>query len=462
MVKIFQKFLNWIRQLFGKVVGYRTQRELSESDKHRRAYEDLEKTNFAEVFAASLANKAVTDSTMTITDQNDGQTKRTELLSASLGAVWDSMKGVLTQALGKGGMFFIPHVVGDRVHIAAVDQTRCSVNQILCGEIVSLSVIAEVREVNQRLYQRIIDYTLENRVLTIRTKVVDAEGREVPGDTIPDWADITPEITIGNVEHVPVGYLKCPKNNRREDDFYGVPITYGSEDLIRQLYECMDDIEDEYRLKHTFVGADEMLFGKDNKLPQNGLFKKFRVTGDLNKGNFWEVFDPAIRDSSYYNRFNSLCAMLEKSVGTSKGVLTEPASFGATATEIRSANYDTFCLVSDIRRNIEKCFDALAYGVDVYAEFFRLSPSGAAGDYKVTFDWDMNLVESSSETFDQLSELESRGLISGARLNAWVTGQTMEEAQAEIDAAAKEREQSAVDMALTAEDEAAQGENGDS
>ena len=151
------------------------------------------------VFAASLANKAVTDSAMTITDQNDGQTKRTELLSASLGAVWDSMKGILTQSLGKGGMFLIPHVVGDRVHIAAVDQTRCSVNQVLCGEIVSLSVIAEVREVEQRLYQRIIDYTLENRVLTIRTKVVDAEGREVPGDTIPDWADITPEITIGTV-----------------------------------------------------------------------------------------------------------------------------------------------------------------------------------------------------------------------------------------------------------------------
>ena len=36
--------------------------------------------------------------------------------------------------------------------------------------------------------------------------------------------------------------------------------------------------------------------------------------------------------------------------------------------------------------------------------------------------------------FDQLSELESRGLISGARLNSWVTGQSMEDAQAEIDA----------------------------
>ena len=65
----------------------------------------------------------------------------------------------------------------------------------------------------------------------------------------------------------------------------------------------------------------------------------------------------------------------------------------------------------------------------------------------------MSLVESSSETFDQLSELESRGLISGARLNSWVTGQSMEDAQAEIDAAAKEKERSVVDMTLAAEEE---------
>ena len=54
----------------------------------------------------------------------------------------------------------------------------------------------------------------------------------------------------------------------------------------------------------------------------------------------------------------------------------------------------------------------------------------------------MTLLESSSETFDQLSELESRGLISGARLNSWVTGQTIEEAQAEIDAVSEEKQES--------------------
>lgn len=410
------------------------------SDQYKRQYEDTRGINFSAIFSGSLANKSVNDCNMTITDLNDGESKRSAYISTTLTPVWDNIKQILTQALGKGGKFLIPYVIGDRVFVTSIDQTRCAVNETNGdGEITSLSVVAEIKQVKDNFYQRIIDYTLENNTLSIKTRIINTSGGVVPFDVTPEWASITPEITIGNVKEIPVGFLKCPKDSRHEDDFYGVPITYGSEDTIRQLHECMEQIESEYKLKRAFVGADELLLGKDGQLPENGLFKKFRVTGALNGSqNFWEVFDPAIRDSSYYARYNSLCAQLEKEVGTSKGILTEPATFGATATEIKSANHDTFCLVSDIRKNIQACFETLAYSVDLYAEFFGLTPAGAAGDYKVTFDWDMSLVESSSETFNQLSELESRGLISGARLNSWVTGQSMEDAQAEIDAVAEQ------------------------
>ena len=45
-----------------------------------------------------------------------------------------------------------------------------------------------------------------------------------------------------------------------------------------------------------------------------------------------------------------LFALLEKAVGTSRGILTAPETGAATATEIRAANHDTFALVSAIRR----------------------------------------------------------------------------------------------------------------
>ena len=453
---MFQQLIQWIRSLFGKIVGQRSQQQMMKSDEYKRRYEDAGSINFTAIFSGSLANKAVNDCNMIITDANDGKSKRSAFISDTLSPVWDSIKQITSQALGKGGKFLVPYVTGGDVYVAVIDQTRCAVNDTRGnGTITSLSVVAEIRQVGDAYYQRILDFTIEGDTLTIKTRIINTSGGEVSFDIAPEWADITPEIIIGNVDRVPVGFLKCPKDSRLEDEFYGVPITYGCGDTIRQLTELMAQIENEYKLKKAFVGADEGLFGKDNHLPENGLFKVFRTGGALNANGqgFWEIFDPAIRDSSYYARYTALCAQLEKEVGTSRGILTEPATYGATATEIKSANHDTFCLVSDIRKQIQKCFEDLAYSVDMYAEFFGLTPAGATGDYKVTFDWDMSLVESSSETFDQLSELESRGLISGARLNSWVTGQSMEDAQAEIDAAAKEKERSVVDMTLAAEEE---------
>ena len=57
-----------------------------------------------------------------------------------------------------------------------------------------------------------------------------------------------------------------------------------------------------------------------------------------------------------------------------------------------------------------------------------------------------------TETFTQLSELESRGLILPERLVSWVTGQTMEEAKLEVEAAQALRP-GTVDVLLKDEEE---------
>lgn len=448
---MFQQLIQWIRSLFGKITGQRTQREIESSEKNKRKYEDTSNINFAAIFAGSLANKSVNDCNMTITDANDNDSARSEYINSVLQPVWDNIKQITAQALGKGGKILIPYVNGDKIYVSVLDQPRCVINDVSGnGAIKSLSVIAEIKQVKDTYYQRIIDYTLTDGTLSIKTEIVNTSGGPVNPALVPEWANITPEITIGNVDRLPVGFIRCPKDGRMENDNYGVPITYGCDDTIRQLYDLLEQIENEYKHKKVFISADETMFDKSGKLPDNGLFRTFHAGGALggNGGisNLLDVFDPPIRETSYYTRYNALCAQLEKEVGTSRGILTEPATVGATATEIKAANHDTFCLVSDIRKQIQKCFEDLAYAVDMYAEFLGLTPAGHAGDYKVTFDWDMSLVESSSETFNQLSELESRGLISGARLNSWVTGQTMEDAQAEIDSVREQKAKTTAEL----------------
>ena len=130
-----------------------------------------------------------------------------------------------------------------------------------------------------------------------------------------------------------------------------------------------------------------------------------------------------------YARLDRLFALLEKAVGTSRGILTAPETGAATATEIRAANHDTFALVSAIRRMWEAALGDRACAADVLCEFYGLTPRGARGEYAVGVDWDMSLFESSQESFSQLCELHDRGLLSGAELRQWVRGGTLAEAE---------------------------------
>lgn len=438
---MFERLIEWVKSLFGKPVGRVTRSENARSEQDRKKYEETEVISFTAIFSGFLANKTMSDSDIIITDSNDGTSRRSELVKAAMEPLWRDMKQITDDALGKGGMFLVPYVVGERVFVAAIDQADCVVTGVNgAKEITSISIRADQAVIDHKMYQRIVDYTLENGVLTIRNAAVGNDGKIVPMDTVPEWAGITEEITMAGVERMPVGYLKSPKNNRKTGSFYGVPITYGAGETMEDLHECIDQIRREFRLKQTFVGAEESLFGKGNKLPGDGIFKIFKAAGALTGSgeSFWEVFDPAFRDSSYYNRYSHLCEQLEKEVGTSKGVLTKPENAASTAYEVKSQNKDTFDLVSDIRAGIEEALGDVAYGIDCLAEYFGLTPAGSAGDYKITYDWDCSLIESTTETFSQYSELQSRGLITGARLVAYATGMSMEESQAEVDAAAEE------------------------
>ena len=62
-------------------------------------------------------------------------------------------------------------------------------------------------------------------------------------------------------------------------------------------------------------------------------------------------------------------------------------------------------------------------------EHFGVTPNG---EYEIDFDWDLSFLESTTETFNQLQVGKSLGVISDERLNMYITGNTKEEAQEEL------------------------------
>lgn len=405
------------------------------NEKYSDRYKDITKISFDAIFASALAIRSVSDSAFAIADANGNTSRRTEWLSDVLENVWTKNKDTVSQALGTGGKVFVPYIADGKGYVDIVDQGRMRISAMRGDEIASATIMAERAKVNGNTYYRFVDYTLDGTTHTILTRVTTASGAEVPIDTVKAWANIVPEIVIENVDHVLFGYLKCPRDNREDKQVYGVPITYGCDQTKQDLHQCLEDIRVEFEEKKVFIAADSRLFDKNNKLSEKRVFKKFNSTGLKENNCFWEVFDPAIRESSYFARLDQLSAQLESEVGVSPGILTEPRTANATATEIKQANYGTFAMVDSIRTNIEAAYNQLAYALDVLCEYFGITPAGARGDFAITFDWDMSMLESSAETFSQLSELESRGLILPERLVAWVTGMTLEDARKEVEAA---------------------------
>lgn len=447
---ITDSIINIIRRLFG-ASPIVTQQDATELDEQNRRYRDLHGVNLTAIFAGKLSALTVTESTAEII----GESARAQSLNDSLQFIWNKNRKWCSAAFGTGGVVLIPYVTGGKLFTDIVPQASMVINQVNGDELQAVSILADSTVVNNERYFRWTDYSLQGTTVSIRQRATNGMGSPMPLEKFSEWAGIQPEMSITGCEHLPLAYIKCPVDNRRNEALYGVPITYGCDDLMHEIEECLEDIRREYKLKKPIVGMDQTLFKTENgrrHLPVTGLFMPIQPGGLDNSGKLWEVYDPAIRDSSYYNRLVNLYELLEKQVGTSRGILTEPTSRGATATEIKAGMYDTYSIVQLMRQSIEHGIDRLAYAMDILNNFYGLSPMG---DYEVSFDWSYSMIESSQETFNQLISSQQVGAIETAELRNYVIpGETLEEARekcAEIRAKKAESSEILLRQALAAE-----------
>lgn len=431
--------LEKIRQLICRLLGLRAEAQSAEPDKFVRQYEDARGENITAIIAGKLATLAFADSSFTI-DVSAG--KRAELIHSVLAPLWQRGPGIVAQALGKGGKVLAPTAHGGHIDVYAIDQNRMVVRRMDGEKIVEASLLSDIAIQNDRIYYLLADYILEKDVQIIRYRVCDVSGAEYPLSDVAKWAATEPEYRISGVDRLLFGFLRCPRDNRRDAQVHGVPITYGAENDLEELVEHMRTYRREFKLSRMMLGLDSSLWknagvsdpasiDQVNKSVQDGDSPFIPVDSMVIDGKTpWQQYAPAIRYEAMEARYNSLCRRLEKACGLSQGVLTERQSVNyANKDEVRAAQYDTFAVVTAVRKSWERALNDVAYAADVLAEYFGLTPAGARGQYEIAYDWDTSLVESSAEAFAQLSELQSRGAASKAELRQFVRGGSLEEAQ---------------------------------
>ena len=418
----------WILQNVFKINTQTTQKEMEDNEKYAIEYEKINSINFNAIFSNKLANYVINDSNINITGEN----ARVDLLDKMIQSLWKKGKKIASMGFGYGGVIIVPYVKGGKIYYDLVSQNRLTIDMMEGENITGATILADKKVIqrqynNPKIYLRWTNYRVENGNITITQKFSDEKGNKI---SVPDfWKNIAESMTITGVDRALFGYVKSPINNRKTNDKYGVPITYGCEDTIREIKETMKQLFREYKLKEAFVGADSTMFDGKDALPKNGLFKKI----DSGDNTFFEVFDPQFR--SFTDRLEELYRRLEHEIGTSAGILSQVQTQNATATEIRRAMYDTFTIVDDMRSNIEKGLEDFLYSANVLANAYNLTPQG---EYELNFDWDYSLLEDSQEAFTQLITANSKGIISNAEVRQFIkpdeTIEDSEKAVAEIKA----------------------------
>ena len=423
----FMQMLKPLIQLLYNKIVLANDDQIAKTEADAEAYRQAMSENVVAMVANALSTYTLSDSTISIIGDN----ARAEILREVSDRHFATLKGVLADALGVGLVVSLPntHVVRNRkkLCIDTVGKDRVFLTEVAGDDVISCTIVADVRVINSRTYIRLADYTLDKDAYIIRSRAV-LDGSPAPLDVLPDWADIQPEIRISGVDRLPLAFLKCPISNRVPDNREAVPITFGCEKTIAKIAETLEQIETEFKSKETRIFANEQLF--DNK---NRLANVYKTIGD--NPDFFELVSPDIRSSAFFDKLTHHFAMLEREIGCSAGVLTELATSSATATEIRAKMYKTFALCTDIQKAVERYYTDLMYSCDVMANVYNISP---VGDYDIKFDWSYGLLEDPAATYQQIKEGVSDGVISKAEYRRYITDETLAEAEEAVAKIAEE------------------------
>lgn len=417
----FKNLWYFILRIFGINKQQSSSIDIDKNDDYNRAYEDIDHINFTSIFANKLSTLVCSDSDVSITGD-----KRGEYLDEVSNRLWNEAgKRIVSRVLGVGGAVIVPYVKDGVVLFNVINQNRLHINERLGNKITNATIMADTTKINDNRYYRWANYNLIDGKCEITSRVTDDEGKPVS----VGWGEVD-DIVITGVDRLPFAYIKSPIDNRRMNNDYGVPITYGCEEIINNITTCLKQIADEYEMKRVRLQVDKRMFKKDaqgNPIVADSLF----MAGDnVTNDNMFNIFDPSIRDSSYFNRLNELFELLEKQIGTSKGILTTPETRGATATEIKASMYDTWALVTDIRKALEQAWDDFVKACDVLVNCYNLAPMG---EYETAWSWDTSLIENSNETWVQYQQAQAIGVVSKAEVRQWLTGEPLDEAQEHVD-----------------------------
>lgn len=348
--------------------------------------------------------------------------KRADYLNENFQTAKENFNRALELGLALGGVALKPYIYGDNMLVdvtgaAGFQPTKFDPSGRCIGGVFKDKPV----KVNGTYYVRLESHELNGTTYTIKNKAYYSDsagsvGADAQLTTIPEWADIEPEVAIENVDGPLFAYFKPPIANTADSNSMCGMSIYGDAatvELIKQADEQWERLRWEYKSSERKVLMDGTSSTAD-------MFNKrlFEIGPFSPNGDFFQHIEPQIRDDAIYRGFQNTLRRVEFNIGLSYGDISDPQTIEKTATEIRSSKQRKYVLVSSIQAALAHTFDSLIYAMDVYASLYGLAP---AGDYEATYDWGDSILddqETKDKEFSRDLQLTSAGVMNQWELRA--------------------------------------------
>lgn len=262
-------------------------------------------------------------------------------------------------------------------------------------------------------------------------------GKEITLASVPEWANLPPDITFTQMTRPWFGIFKVPLNNH---------IDQHAAEGVSIFSRAIQDIEDldrqkamtrwEYKGSELAVDVPSDMWRdvgrKDPLNPRNGEVRLavpegqerlFRNNGLSPKDFQPTTFNPEIRDESLRRGDESLKRDLELAIAFSYGIISNPSNVAKTATEVVSSQERYWQTVSSHQGAWDKVIrEQLLPSVQDISWRYGLVRQG---NVEVIIDWDDSIIVNQEQQQTEvkgeigtLMGLQGAGVISGAETAA--------------------------------------------
>ena len=353
MVTIFQKF-----RLFWSILWDSVRKAYNEAYKNpvttgAQKWRDIININLLDIFISTLNTLANTEATFEI----ESDSVLVEKLRTLCKDIENKRYTITENMLADGDYYIFPahNGRGEIVH-TYLTQEQVRIVDMDGEDIKEAYGIIDWCSDNNRTYFLLRHHKLEdNGTLTISYSTVNESGKSA---YIEKWKHLKEQTySWVGANHIGFGRYKSPKSSRGLSPVYGVPLNFGCAEIEQKIFEDLKLIQEEFENGKSVVFTDPRNIYTDEekkecKIASNIIPVHHRagVTGP----NI-DIFNPTLRYSEHYSKLVGDMALLEKEIGTSKGILTEnETSYTATATAVRRANADTLSLLGRIRAALDE------------------------------------------------------------------------------------------------------------